>query len=86
MTQLVITYHRGRPLAAYYYLQSKRGKSVRCRVVDSGLVIDYDRRGKPLGIEITAPARVTLRAFNRILRELGFPPVRRRDIAPLRAA
>jgi hypothetical protein len=50
------------------------------------MVIDFARSGKPIGIEITAPSKVTLVGFNRLLRKLGFPPLKRSDLAPLRAA
>ena len=49
-------------------------------------MIDFNRRGKPIGIEITAPSVVTLRAVNRVLRGLGLPPLKRADLAPLLAA
>ena len=51
-----------------------------------GLVIDFNRRGKPIGIEITAPTKLSAAALNRVLRRLGFPLVTRADLAPLRAA
>jgi hypothetical protein len=50
------------------------------------LVIDFSRSGKPVGIEITAPSKVTATALNRVLRELGLPPLKRSDLTPLRAA
>jgi tRNA threonylcarbamoyladenosine modification (KEOPS) complex Pcc1 subunit len=50
------------------------------------MVIDFSRGGRPIGIEITAPDKVTLAAINRVLRALGCSPVRRADLAPLRAA
>ena len=84
---LEVTYRHGRPLAAYFYLpREKRSKSVRTRRVDPGMIVDLDVQGRPLGIEITAPQQLTLAALNRLLRELGFDPVRRSDLAPLRAA
>jgi hypothetical protein len=84
---LEVTYRHGRPLAAYYHLpRSGRQRSVRTKRVDPGLIIDLSAKGVPLGIEITAPALLTVQALNRVLRELGFPPVRRADLAPLRAA
>ncbi len=55
-------------------------------MLSAGLVVDLTRRGKPIGIEITAPSRVTLSAVNRALKHLGFPPVKTADLAPLRAA
>lgn len=84
---LEVTYRHGRPLAAYFYLPRRaRTKSVRTRQADPGLVVDLSAKGEPLGIEITAPGLVTVAALNRVLRELGCPPVRRADLAPLRAA
>jgi hypothetical protein len=50
------------------------------------MVIDFDRSGQALGIEITAPSAITLTALNRVLRELGEAGLKRADIAPLIAA
>jgi len=84
---LEVTFRRGRPLAAYYYLPRKsREKSYRTQRVEPGLIIDFSRSGHAIGIEITAPDRVSVAALNRVLRELGAEPVRRADIAPLLAA
>ena len=84
---LEVTYRRGRPLTAYFYLPRRgRAKSVRTRRVDPGLIIDLSAKGEPLGIEITAPAAVTVAALNRVLRGFGLAPVRREDLAPLRPA
>jgi uncharacterized protein YuzE len=84
---LQVTYRAGRPLAAYYYLPRRPGqKSHKSREAGTGLVIDYARNGQPIGIEITAPSVVTLPAINRVLKELGFPPLKRAELKPLRAA
>ena len=84
---LEVTFRHGRPLAAYYYLpRCPKDKSCRTRRVEPGLVIDFTRDGKPIGIEIVAPDKLTLTAFNRVLRELGFPRLKRADLAPLIAA
>ena len=84
---LEITFRRGRPLAAYYYLPRRRGqhshKTVRAA---TGILVDYSRDGQPIGLEITAPGKVTLSALNRVLRRLGFPAVERAEVAPLLAA
>ncbi len=50
------------------------------------MVIDFSRGGQPIGIEITAPSKVSLSAINRVLRELGLPPIKREDLAPMLAA
>ena len=84
---LEVTFRHGRPLAAYFYLPRRPGqRSFRSRPVDPGMIIDFSRGGRPIGIEITAPDKVTLAAINRVLRALGCSPVRKADLAPLRAA
>jgi len=84
---LEITFRRGRAIAAYYYLPRKPGeRSFRTSRIEPGLVIDYSRAGRAIGIEITAPGRVTLAAVNRVLRKLGFSALTRSDLAPLLAA
>jgi hypothetical protein len=84
---LEVTYRHGRAIAAYYYLPRRPGqRSVRTQRAAGGLLIDYTRGGRPIGVEITAPGTISVAAFNRVLRELGFPPVTREDVAPLIAA
>lgn len=84
---LEVTFRHGRALAAYYYLPRRPGqKSYRTVRVEPGLVIDFNRRGRPIGIEITAPSRLSLAVLNRVLKQFGLATVRRNDLAPLRAA
>jgi hypothetical protein len=84
---LEVTFRRGRPVAAYYYLPRRPGqKCVRTRRVEPGLVIDFARGGRPIGIEITAPSELSVTALNRVLREFGFAAVTRADLAPVLAA
>lgn len=84
---LEVTFRRGRALAAYLYLPGRETKrSVRTRRMPPGLVVDLAADGRPIGIEITAPSRITVSALNRALRALGADPVSRDDLAPLTAA
>jgi hypothetical protein len=84
---LEITFRRGLPLAAYYYLPREPGqKSSRTRRIEPGLVVDFDESDHPIGIEITAPTKLTLREFNEVLSQLGQSPINERDFAPLKAA
>lgn len=84
---LEVTFRHGQPLAAYLYLSRRpTDTSHRTERVESGLVIDFNRSGKPIGIEITVPAKLSAAALNRVLRRLGLPNVTRADLAPLRAA
>ena len=83
---LEVTYRRGRPLAAYFYLPRRlRDKSSRTEQVAPGLMVDFHRDGRPIGIEITAPGKVSLGAVNQVLRRLGMPAAKRADLAPLLA-
>jgi uncharacterized protein YuzE len=84
---LEVTFRRGRPVAAYFYLPRRPGqKSYRTRRAESGLLIDYSRSGRPIGIEITSPSKISLAAINRVLRTLGLSTIKRIDLAPLLAA
>ena len=84
---LEVTFRHGLPLAAYLYLpRQPDDKSYRTSRVEPGLVIDFNRDGRPIGIEISAPAKVTVSALNKVLRTLGQRGVTRADLAPLRAA
>jgi hypothetical protein len=84
---LEVTYWHGRPLAAYLYLPRGSGeKSARSAKAGLGMVVDFDRIGRPIGVEITAPGKVTLTALNEVLRGLGAPSVAAADLEPLQAA
>ena len=84
---LEVTFRHGRPIAAYYYLPREANqKSARTRRVEPGLVIDFTSEGQAIGIEITAPGKVSLAALNAILKELGHAPASEVDLAPVLAA
>lgn len=86
-TYLEVTYRHGKPLAGYLYLPRRsQDRSARVEQVAPGLAVDYRRDGQPIGIEITAPGKVSLAAVNRVLRDLGLPAAKRVDLAPLLAA
>lgn len=84
---LEVTFRHGRPVAAYFYLPRRPGqKSYRTRRAEAGLLVDFSRSGRPIGIEITAPSKISLAAINRVLKRLGFATIKRADLAPLLAA
>ena len=84
---LEVTFRHGRPIAGYYYLPREAGqKSARTRRVEAGLIIDFTAEGQAIGLEITAPAKVSLAALNAILKELGQAPASEADLAPVLAA
>lgn len=84
---LEVTYRHGQPIAAYYYLPREGGeKSARTRRVEPGLIIDFTTDGRAIGIEITAPGKVSLAALNAVLQELGHRLATEADLAPVLAA
>ena len=87
LSYLEVTSLRGRPLAAYLYLRRSPGdRSDHVEQAGSGFLVDYTADGKPIGVEITAPAQVGIAELNRVLADLHAPAVTNEDIAPLRAA
>ena len=69
---LQVTYRKGKAFAAYLHLSHQTGeKSVKTvPSADGLLVVDYAQDGKPIGVEITAPAPCRWTAsigFSRIL-------------------
>ena len=84
---LEVTFRRGRPIAAYLYLPRRTGeRSSRTLRMEPGMVIDFGPGGNPIGIEITAPTKVTEADLNGVLSRLGFAPLEENELAPLRAA
>jgi len=84
---LEVTYRKGRPLAAYFYLPRPNAeRSARTESAEGGLLVDYSADGKPIGIEITSPSRLDLAQLNQLLDRLGQEPVAREDLVPLVAA
>jgi hypothetical protein len=84
---LEVTFRKGRPFAAYLYLPRRVGDvSARSERQDAGLLIDYTADGRAIGVEITAPSKVTLDALNRALAAAQQEPATADDLAPLVAA
>jgi len=50
------------------------------------LIIDFTAEGQAIGIEITAPAKISLAALNAVLKELGQAPASEADLAPVLTA
>src|SRR5437870_4841673 len=81
---LEITYRKGKPLAAYFYVPRKPGDvSVRTEKQEAGLLIDYSADGKAIGIEISAPSKVTLEVINQALLAAKQDAAQADELAPL---
>ena len=86
-TYLQVTFRKGRPFAAYYYLERRRrARSHHIKVAAPGLIVDFDRAGRPLGIEILDPRRVKIAKLNSVLRSLGCDGLSRAESNALHAA
>ncbi len=46
-------------------------------------MVDFAADGRPIGLEITAPNRITLEAINRVLVPLGQDEATMAELAPL---
>ena len=84
---LEVTFRKGKALAAYVYLpRHGEMKSAKTVAAAPGILVDYAGSGEPIGLEITAPAHVTVEQINAVLVPLGFARMTPEELAPLRAA
>ena len=83
-TYLEVTFRKGKAIAAYLYLPRNSGEqSQRTEKEGEGILIDYGKGDRPIGIEITAPQQVSLETVNRILAKLKVRLVKEEEFAPL---
>ena len=82
---LRVTYRGdGSPFAAYVHLPSKRNeKRAKCRRVEPGMILDINKEGKLIGVELTSPRLVTLEDINNVLEEYGMDPIKAATLKPL---
>jgi len=85
---LRVTYRDdGSPFAAYLHLPSEPNeKRDKCRRVEPGMILDINKEGKLIGIELTAPRLVTLDDINKVLQEYGMATIKEATLKPLLAA
>lgn len=87
MNELIVTYYKGRALAAYFPLSRKSGDhAARSKKAEAGMVVDFSTDGRPIGIEITSPSQFNVDALNRVLKSLDLTPIAPGMVAPLVAA
>jgi hypothetical protein len=58
-------------------------KSARTVETGPGILVDYASSGEPIGLEITAPAHVTVEHVNAVLEMLGLSAMTPEEFAPL---
>ena len=84
---LEVTFRKGKALAAYLYLPRETGaRSARTQNVAPGILVDFGPDGRPIGLELTAPAQVTADQINAVLAGLGLDPIAPEELEPLAAA
>ena len=86
ITWTQITYRRGKPLAAYLYLERRPGdKSARTERHGSWIV-DFSADGRAIGVEFLNVAEFELSRLNSVLVANGQREVSGVDLAPMKAA
>ena len=83
---ILITFRKGKPLAAYLRLDGARASVARTKKITSSLLVDFDASGIALGLEILAFDARTIGRINRVLVSLGHDKLADRELTPLRAA
>ena len=83
---ILITFRKGKPLAAYLRLDGARASVARTKKITSSLLVDFDASGIALGLEILAFDARTIGRINRVLVSLGHDALADRELVPLRAA
>ncbi len=84
---LTISYHEHEPIAAYLKLPRPFGaRSYHQRVMAPDVIVDFGRRGRPIGIEMLDPRHLTWTKLNRVMKRLKLPPLKREWVRPQRAA
>jgi uncharacterized protein YuzE len=83
---LEITYRNGTPRLGYLYLAEPTEKSTQSRRISQTMVIDVNKDGDLIGIELLDPAHVTMESINEVLKEYGREPLDESHLKPLLAA
>jgi uncharacterized protein YuzE len=82
-----VTFRRGRPFAAYIYLDREPGQRViRTEQVSEALVVDFGPDDRAIGIEVVSPDVVRLEEILEVFDRLGLPRPELSELRPLQAA
>jgi len=83
---LEITYRDGCPRLGYLYLADPSEKSARSRRISAEMVMDINKDGQLIGIELLDPENTTVEAINDVLKQYGVEPIQESDLKPIVAA
>ena len=85
--QLQVTYRRGKAEIAYLCLPRRHGEKVhQSERVEPEMVLDFNKDGALIGIELVDPQYVSVESINEVLEKHGLPPISENDLTPLQAA
>lgn len=72
-------------MAAYLYLEKGTDvRAVKTERATPGLIVDYNEKGKPVGLEIVSQMKVNTSQINKVLRSLSISTVSDTELAPLK--
>ncbi len=80
---LELTFRDGRARLGYLYLSDASEKSARSRRISAEMVIDINKDGQLIGIELLDPENTTVEAINDVLKQYGLEPIQESDLKPL---
>lgn len=83
--ELKVSYHRGKPIAAYLYLKARPIHSAQSREVAPGLIIDYSDTGEAIGVEIVDPRSLQIEELSAVLESLGEDDLQEDELDALKA-
>lgn len=83
---LEMTFRKGKPFAAYLYLDRRMDDRVARTVPMQSLLVDYAEDGRILGIEIPSPTKASVQAVASVLETLHVTNVAIGELQPLAAA
>jgi len=83
---LEISYRDGRPRLGYLYLSDPSEKSEHSRRISAEIVIDINKDGQLIGIELLDPENTTVEAIHDVLKQYCLEPLKESDLKPLLAA
>jgi uncharacterized protein YuzE len=83
---LEVTYRKGKPFAAYLYLDRRSGDTAARSERREDFVVDYADDGRLIGVELLRLTRIELPALNEALSAARGVSLVSEDLAPLTAA
>ena len=83
---LEVTYRKGKPFAAYLYLDRRSGDSAARSERRDDFVVDFSDDGRPIGVELIRLRHIDLLVLNEVLSAAHAASLVSDDLAPLSAA